>query len=115
MATSNIPQPSPKIIPFPDPAATGTVTQARLGYVVSLRRQADELKAKVADAESEIQDALEAGAQVEPGILTSYLKTTERRTPAWRKVVERELGKEYTEKILALTTPTKSVKLVVTA
>lgn len=83
-------------------------------YLLAKKRheQAGErLKAK----EQEFQAALESGATVAGGVLTAFIKTWERRDVSWKAVVERELGPEYTTRVLAGTQPQKYSKLVVEA
>jgi len=52
---------------------------------------------------------------VEDGLFRAFLKTTERRSVAWKSIVERELGEGYANRVLAATKPDKFTTLVVSA
>jgi len=109
VATATVPQ----VVPFRKP--TGPVTQTELALVLSLRDRIRELETQIAEAEAAIQAQLEAGLPVEPGLLKAFLRVSERRSVAWKAVVERELGEYYAKRVLAATKPERFVHLVVTA
>jgi hypothetical protein len=82
MATQRVPalqfpsQPSPKFVPRPEP-----VTQEQLAFILTVRREIEGLEQELAEAQVGVQDALQAGAQVEPGTVhASSLRITERYT-----------------------------------
>ena len=79
------------------------VCQTDLSYILELRRQRDAIDEQISESESAIRTALEVGAIVEPGIFQAFLKHTERRSVAWKSVVERELGEGYAARVLAAT------------
>ena len=112
MATQRVPalqfpsQPSPKV---------ESVTQDRLAEIIMLRQQIEQLEAQLGEAQTDVKSALEAGADVEPGLFLASLKFTERTNVSWKSVVERELGGDYTKRVLAATKPDKYVHLIVTA
>ncbi len=108
MATQNLPQ----VVLFPQPT---TVNQAQLAHIVWLRQQVEQTKAKLEQAEAALRATLDAGAPVEPGLLRAFLKTIERRSVAWKAVVERELGEDYAKRVLAATKPETFTHLVVEA
>ena len=89
------------------------VTQQQIEGLLVLREQAQEASTaarkkqmEVGAEEKRLMTALEAGAQVKPGAYFLLLtKETTGRSVAWRKVVERELGKAFAEKVLADTPP----------
>lgn len=92
-----------------------SISQEELGHVLEMRRQRDALDEQLKEAESAVRGALEAGAQVEPGIFHARLKITERRSVAWKEVCARELGDAFTTRVLAATRPDTFVSLVVSA
>jgi hypothetical protein len=91
------------------------VCQAELAHVLELRRQRDAIDERLTEAEQAIRSALEAGATVQPGILSARLKITQRRNVAWKVVCERELGEEYCRRVLAATHPDSYTSLIVGA
>jgi hypothetical protein len=99
-------QPSPKV---------GSVTQDRLAEIIMLRQQIESLEKQLCEAQVDVKIALQSGAEVEPGLFRASLKFTERTNVSWKTVVERELGADYTRRVLASTKPDKYVNLVVTA
>lgn len=109
MATVTVPQ----AVPFRKPIEE--VPQPRLAHILELRQSIQRLQAELEQAEGEVQTALEAGCPVEPGLLRAFLKTVERRSVAWKAVVERELGEDYAKRVLAATRPEQYTHLVVTA
>ena len=60
-----------------------------------------------------IRISLEKGATVEKGDCTAKLVTSTRRSPAWKEIVEKELGAERVAEIMAKTEPTEVVSLKV--
>ncbi len=109
MATQTVPQQ----VPFQQP--TGTITQNRLAYILTLKGEIAERKKALEEAETEVQAALEDSVPVESGLLRAFLKIIERRSVPWKQVVERKLGVDYAKRVLAGTKPDKFTHLVVTA
>jgi hypothetical protein len=89
------------------------IPQKRLAEILTRRRKIDEQEAKLKQLEEKLLADLKAGASVAAGLLTARVKEWERRNPAWKAVVERELGEEYANRVLAGTRPDKFEKLVV--
>src|ERR1700733_12794756 len=106
MATQRVPalqfpsQPAPQVIPQPEP-----VTQQILAFILATRQQIVELEKELSEAQAGVQDALQAGAEVEPGMFRAALKVTERRSVAWKQVCERQCGADYCARVLAATKP----------
>ena len=109
MATQTVPQ----AVPFQQP--TGTITQEKLAYILTLKGEIAERKKELEQVETEVQAALEDSVPVESGLLRAFLKIIERRSVPWKQVVERKLGVEYAKRVLAGTKPDKFTHLVVTA
>ena len=109
MATQTVPQ----AVPFRKP--TGTITQEKLAYVLTLKGELQERKKALEEAEAEVQQGLECAVPVQPGLLRAFLKIIERRSVPWKQVVERKLGVDYAKHVLAGTKPDKFTHLVVTA
>jgi predicted RNase H-related nuclease YkuK (DUF458 family) len=97
------------------PLICNAVTQSELAHLLEMRRQREALDEQITEAEVSLRAALEVGAAVEVGIFRAYLKVTERRSVAWKAVVERELGEDYATRVLAATKPDKFSALVVSA
>jgi hypothetical protein len=80
MATQRVPalqfpsQPYPKIIPRPEP-----VTQEQLAFILSVRQQIEGLERELAEAHAGVQDALQAGAEVESGTFRASLIVIDRQ------------------------------------
>lgn len=91
------------------------ISQEELAHVLEIRRQREALDERLKEAETALRGALEAGVQVEPGIFHAHLKTVERRSVAWKAVVERELGQDYATRVLAATKPDTFTSLVIGA
>ena len=108
-----------KVTPFPIPAQAPVipeaVTQDELCLLLSLRARVRELEEQIQTEEQSLKSRLEAGASVEPGLLRAFLKIVERRSVAWKAVVERELGQDYARRVLAATKPDVFTHLVVEA
>ncbi len=109
MATRTVPQ----AVPFKQP--TGTITQKRLAYILTLKGEIAERKKELEQVETEVQAALEDSLPVESGLLRAFLKTIERRSVPWKQVVERKLGVDFAKRVLAGTKPDRFTHLVVTA
>ena len=109
MASQTVPQ----AVPFQQP--TGTITQEKLAYVLTLRGEIAERKKALEEAETEVQAALEDSVPIQPGLLRAFLKIIERRSVPWKQVVERKLGVDYAKRVLAGTKPDRFTHLVVTA
>ena len=66
-----------------------------------------------------LRSRIECGATVEPGLHTAELKENFRRNVAWKHVVVKLArrfkldGEKYCERVLARTTPTKTVSLAI--
>ena len=103
-------QSHPQVSRQPEP-----VTQDALAEIIALRQQIEDLEKRLGEAQTDVKSALEAGAEVEPGLFRASLKVTERTNVSWKSVVERELGADYAKRVLASTKPDKYVSLVVTA
>ena len=91
------------------------VPQDKLALIISLRHEIEQLEVQLGEAQTDVKSALEAGAEVEQGLLQAFLKITERRNVSWKDIVERELGDTYAKRVLAATKPDKYSNLVVTA
>ncbi len=109
MSTQTVPQ----AVPFQQP--TGTITQKRLAYILTLKGEIAERKKELEQVETEVQAALEVSVPVESGLLRAFLKIIERRSVPWKQVVERKLGVDYAKHVLAGTKPDRFTHLVVTA
>jgi hypothetical protein len=83
-------------------------------------------RAALATAETELKAlearvfaALKAEAKLEPGLFIATVRVSERRSPKWREVAEREIdairgegeGFKFAERVLAATKPSVSEKL----
>ncbi len=90
-----------------------TITQFDLARYVTMANQIDALKAEQSALEHQLIMAIGSGADVEPGAHTAQLKTTERRTVSWKRVVIRLKGTGYASRILSCTKPKTYTKLVV--
>jgi len=108
-----------KITPFAVPAQSlpqvKTVTQDRLAEIIMLRQQIEELEKQLGEAQTDVKSALESGAEVEAGLFRASLKISSRTNVSWKSVCERELGEDYTKRVLAATKPDQYVNLIVTA
>jgi hypothetical protein len=91
------------------------ISQTTLSKVLLAKKRIAELEAEVKAGEEEILTALKDGAMVQDGVLTSYIKSWERRSPSWKSVVERELGKDYATRVLAATKPDTYTSLIIEA
>jgi hypothetical protein len=112
MATQRVPalqfpsQPSPKF---------EIVKQDRLAEIIMLRQQIEEMEKQLGEAQTDVKSALESGAEVEAGLFRASLKISSRTNVSWKSVCERELGDDYTKRVLAATKPDQYVHLIVTA
>jgi hypothetical protein len=97
------------------PLTTQPVTQDQLSEIIVLRQQIEDLEKRLGEAQTDVKSALEAGAAVEEGLFRASLKVSERTSVSWKSVVERELGPDYTRRVLAATKPDRYTHLVVTA
>jgi len=89
------------------------ITQRELkDYLLAKKRHAA-AEEKLAAKEAQFKAALEAGATIDEGLLTAYIKNRERRDVSWKTIVERELGEAYATRVLAATAPKQYSKLVV--
>ena len=66
---------SPQVVQRPEP-----VTQQILAFIQSTLQQIEYLERELSEAQAGVLDALQAGADVQPGMLGAYLIVTERRT-----------------------------------
>lgn len=89
------------------------ITQETLRIVAEKKAEIARLEAELKAAETTVLEALKAGAAVAAGLLTARLKTFEKRNVAWKCVVEREMGVDYAERVLAATRPSIYESLVV--
>jgi hypothetical protein len=79
----------------------------------ALEDRAQQLADQVEAAKESVRSRLEMGAGVQHGTFFAYLKKMERRSVAWKTVVERELGKGYARRVLAATRPDKFRLLII--
>jgi hypothetical protein len=63
------------VVPRPEP-----VTQQILAFMLTTRQQIVELEKELGEAQAGVQDALQAGAEVEPGMFRAHLIVTDRYT-----------------------------------
>lgn len=91
------------------------ITQSTLSKILLAKKRIAELEAEVKAGEEEILAALKDGATVQDGVLTTFIKTWQRRSPSWKSVVERELGENYAVRVLAGTRPQTYTALVIEA
>jgi hypothetical protein len=112
MATQRVPalQFPSQVSPKPD-----LITQDRLAEIITLRHQIEQLELQLGEAQSDVKGALQAGAEVEPGLFRASLKVSQRTNVSWKTVVERELGDDYAKRVLAATKADTYVHLIVTA
>ena len=106
---------TPFVVPLQTTHATPAILQADLAHIIELRRTLETVEADLEAAEQAIRAQLEAGAVVEGGLFRAFLKACERRNVSWKAVVERELGEDYSRRVLAATKPDRTVSLVVEA
>jgi hypothetical protein len=102
------------VVPIPK-LSPKAIMQADLSRILSMRQQIEAIEEQLNEAETSVRVALESGADVEAGLFRASLKTTERRNVAWKSVVERELGEDYSRRVLAATKPDSYTTLVVSA
>lgn len=113
-------QHSAVVVPFPE-VGREVIPQGALAQLVELRQASEAAAAKVKAAESMIREKLENGAEVEPGLFRAFVKTSERRSVAWKDVAMRLAERcglnpsQYAANVLAHTKPTTSTSLVVEA
>ena len=100
---------------------TKEIAQSLLKKIAQNRATLDELEKEVKADEQIVLAALKAGTEVALGLFTAEIKTTERRTTAWKeKAIEMvdELrgtgaGAVWALRVIASTKPSTSEKLVV--
>lgn len=112
-----------KVTPFPVfsqlHSAPEPVTQLEIELLISLRNRLVQLQSEIETQESAIQQRLEVGATVEPGIHKAELKENFRRSVAWKAVTIRLAdrlkldGEAYCARVLAATKPDRTVSLLV--
>ncbi|MCH8320079.1 MAG: hypothetical protein IH790_03860 [Acidobacteria bacterium] len=90
-----------------------TITQFDLSRYATLANQIDALKAEQLALVRQLITAIGSGANVEKGMHTAQLKTSERRNVSWKAVVIRLKGSGYASRILSHTKPKTYIKLVV--
>ena len=66
---------SPQVVQRPEP-----VTQQILAFILTTRQQIEHLEQELGEAQTGVQDALQAGADVKPGMFRALLIVTERHT-----------------------------------
>jgi len=66
---------SPQVVQRPEP-----VTQQILAFIQSTRQQIEHLEQELSEAQAGVQEALQAGADVQPGMLGAFLIVTELHT-----------------------------------
>ena len=67
------------------------ITQKTLAHYATLTNQIQELSAQAATMKSDLIDAINGGAKVQPGERIAEVQTSERRSVSWKEVVVREL------------------------
>lgn len=102
-------------IAVPPQVPAAFITQDGLGHILELRRQIEALGARLAEAEGAVKTALESGTEIEVGPFRAMLKTYERRSVAWKAIVERELGEDYARRVFNATRPDTHTQLLVSA
>ena len=117
MATSTVPHfiRSANVLQVP----AVEIPQSKLELIFLLRNELGRLKEQLEEAEAEVRAALEAHAQIEPGVHGASLEESFRRSVSWREVAERLgdrlygdcKGAPYCERVLASTKPTRTVTL----
>ncbi len=96
-------------------ASKQRITQATLAAILRKRKKIADAQADLDELETALTADLKAGYEVAPGILAARVKEWERRNVAWKEIVVREKGQEYTDRVLAATRPETYAKLVVEA
>ena len=91
------------------------ISQSTLSKILLKKKRIAELEAEVKASEEQILVALKDGVAVQRGVLATYIKTWERRSPSWKGVVERELGEDYAARVLAGTKAQTYTSLVIEA
>src|SRR5262245_8563621 len=91
------------------------ITQRTLAAVLKQRAAIQKASTELDVLEESLLQRLKAGEPLQPGLIRAYVKEWERRSPAWKAVVEREISQEYAARVLAATKPDKFEKLVVEA
>jgi len=97
------------------------ISQKSLVAIVRQRAKVAAAQSKLDELEKDLKAQLESAVPVAPGLFRAELKKWDRRSPAWREVVEREIDKirgagegfKFAERVLAGTTPTPCEKLIV--
>ena len=89
------------------------ITQQKLAAYLNAKSEIEALERKLKATEEQLFAALKSGAVCQDGLLTARIKVWERRSPAWKAVVERELGEDYAARVLAGTRPDQFEKLMV--
>ena len=112
-----------KVIPFPDSQQAQStpqeVSQAQLEYVLHLRRESRRIQEALTQVETEVKQALEVGAEVEPGTHLTELRESWRASIPWKEkavdLAERLglNGPAWAKNVLSHTTKTRTVSLFV--
>lgn len=89
------------------------ITQKTLSHYATLTNQIEALSAEAATMKADLIDALQGGAKVQPGERVATVRTEERRSVSWKKIVIRLKSVGYCNNILANTKPFDVFKLVV--
>ena len=89
------------------------ITQLEIEMLRALEDRAQQLTEQIEAAKESVRTRLELGATVQRGPFFAYLKKMERRSVAWKAVVERELGVGCARRVLAATRPDKFSTLVI--
>ena len=89
------------------------ISQKTLSAIIRRRKRISDLQTELDGLEGALKADLQAGAVVQQGLFTGYIKTWERRNVAWKEIVVREKGKEYADRVLAGTKADKHESLVV--
>jgi hypothetical protein len=89
------------------------IPQATLAAILKRRTRIADLQTDLDQLENTLLSKLKAGFELAPGALAARIKKWERRSVAWRKVCERELGEEYCQRVFNATKPELHENLVV--
>jgi hypothetical protein len=98
-----------------------TISQKVLQGILKQRQKIETLTKSLAVAEDAVFQSLKGGATVQNGMLAASIKVLERRSPAWKPVLIREIdardgegaGERLAARVLAATRPDTHERLVV--
>jgi hypothetical protein len=81
--------------------------------IASYKKQMSVLVKKWEEIAAPIMGALLHGESVEPGLYTASIKYNERRSVAWKEQYIAKLGEAEAQRVLDMTTPSRTPELVV--